>query len=522
MTLQLQCDDQENRQSMTLTGAAFGSYAVLAGIACVTVIVEKATARQQEERPLLEETSPEEHSSLDDVLPGFIRMLKNQPFRAMIVPWILDQTIVAMLSALLPFYVQYVISPEDICAASEPPVPETSLQCSSRTLLGIGLVFLLLTAIASMPVWQRIAREFGDYHTWLAFNFLNAATNILFIFGHSSMLMVILTIIFAMLNGLPIGASFLTDNILGLVIDYDELRTGVRSEASFTMFASFIPKLVSVPASAFPLTILALIGFKDPEEGQIQEQRTAVKWGVSVMFSVIPTLLALSSFALKATMFPFKDLQKADAEIKAGLVLCSLGEPYRDPLDGAFRQQKHSSSSGIEKRAENLLEHFSGLEIVERMQSAGTSFLVRRCVGQLCLFSSLTCVLALLTGLTMSLGFLNNNKLSWMPSLLVLFTGIAILASIVAALRLRAARILDSARLSREFWESACMRRRELEQEELPAEALERINAYTEEARSILWQRSVLSQSTFGSVRSIVVGSRAQGSRHASTANAAA
>lgn len=39
------------------------------------------------------------------------------------------------------------------------------------------------------------------------------------------------------------GASFLTDNILGLVIDYDELRTGTRSEATFTMFASFIPKV---------------------------------------------------------------------------------------------------------------------------------------------------------------------------------------------------------------------------------------------------------------------------------------
>ena len=41
----------------------------------------------------------------------------------------------------------------------------------------------------------------------------------------------------------PAGASFLTDNILGLVIDYDELRTGTRSEATFTMFASFIPKV---------------------------------------------------------------------------------------------------------------------------------------------------------------------------------------------------------------------------------------------------------------------------------------
>eukprot|EP00438_Fugacium_kawagutii_P015619 Skav212790 [mRNA] locus=scaffold159:459575:461167:- [translate_table: standard] len=129
-----------------------------------------------------------------------------------------------------------------------------------------------------------------------------------FIVGQSSTLAIVLTICFAMLN----GASFLTDNILGLVIDYDELRTGTRSEATFTMFASFIPKVaaaawvlgmgdgwsisiaepaepaprtdscqvVSVPASAFPLTLLALMGFRDPIDGQLQVQTDTVQWGV--------------------------------------------------------------------------------------------------------------------------------------------------------------------------------------------------------------------------------------------------
>ena len=89
-----------------------------------------------------------------------------------------------------------------------------------------------------------------------------------------------------------LGASFLTDNILGLVIDYDELRTGTRSEATFTMFASFIPKVgafekglwlyevVSVPASAFPLTLLALMGFRDPVDGELQVQTQTVQWGI--------------------------------------------------------------------------------------------------------------------------------------------------------------------------------------------------------------------------------------------------
>ena len=39
-------------------------------------------------------------------------------------------------------------------------------------------------------------------------------------------------------------------------------------------------QVVSVPASAFPLTLLALMGFKDPIGGQLQVQSETVQWGV--------------------------------------------------------------------------------------------------------------------------------------------------------------------------------------------------------------------------------------------------
>ena len=39
-------------------------------------------------------------------------------------------------------------------------------------------------------------------------------------------------------------------------------------------------EVVSVPASAFPLTLLALMGFKDPIGGQLQVQTETVQWGV--------------------------------------------------------------------------------------------------------------------------------------------------------------------------------------------------------------------------------------------------
>lgn len=60
-----------------------------------------------------------------------------------------------------------------------------------------------------------------------------------------------------------------------------------------------------MPASAFPLTLLALMGFRDPVDGELQVQTQTVQWGIRrlgllvprigglrIMFSLVPTFLA--------------------------------------------------------------------------------------------------------------------------------------------------------------------------------------------------------------------------------------
>ena len=176
------------------------------------------------------------------------------------------------------------MAPERLCLR-QPQLAMTSLQCSALNLLSVGLVSLLLFAIASMPLWFYIASRFGDYKTWIMFNFFNAITNMLLAFPGDfwpdRTALVIATVLFAAVNGVPMGAKFLSDNVLGICIDYDELRTGARSEAAFTMFSSFIPKVVAVPASAFPLSILAMVGFRAPQPNGEPElyQPESVVWG---------------------------------------------------------------------------------------------------------------------------------------------------------------------------------------------------------------------------------------------------
>ena len=82
---------------------------------------------------------------------------------------------------------------------------------------------------------------------------------------------IILCIVFAGINGFPIGAKFLAESILADIIDYDEFITGTRSEATYTMFKSFLPKICAIPASAIPIALLNVFGHVPvSKEGRIQ------------------------------------------------------------------------------------------------------------------------------------------------------------------------------------------------------------------------------------------------------------
>merc|ERR1719221_1422865 len=102
-----------------------------------------------------------------------------------------------------------------------------------------------------------------------------AATNLLFLFVFRSGSLYFLFVV-AALNGAPLGAKFLADAILADIIDYDEFLTGMRSEATYFMFKSFLPKIVQIPASAIPIALLGVFDYRAPEGGKEQDQPAQV------------------------------------------------------------------------------------------------------------------------------------------------------------------------------------------------------------------------------------------------------
>ena len=142
---------------------------------------------------------------------------------------------------------------------------------------------------------------------------------------------IIQCIVFAGINGFPIGAKFLGESILADIIDYDEFITGTRSEATYTMFKSFLPKICAIPASAIPIALLNVFGHVPvSKEGRIQRQPESVKTYIIVVIVIIPTLASILSFFLKVR-FQLKTKEQVD-KICIGVGKHLIGESAEDPI----------------------------------------------------------------------------------------------------------------------------------------------------------------------------------------------
>ena len=342
------------------------------------------------------------------LIASMMTTFRNAPFVSILPAWVCDMTAITMIGTMLPFYVNYVVQPQnpeavpqcvndarcnpwdtsqsfddfingcpfDACCRSctAPAVmyspslgevtakaldagcyvcaggtsegnkcvggtwtpdgaalvsTEQEIWCDNTVWMGLGLIMLIGAQVISMPFWLQAVETFGKRPTWLAFNLMNAVTNSLFVFVARGSPMT--TTLLAFINGLPMGAQFLTDSILADVIDYDELLTGTRSEGRFTIFQTFIPKIVSIPAQAIPLSLVAALGFISPDKrGRIEEdQPERVVLFIQLVFFVIPFFLALTSFAIKY-YFPLRPYHMQ--KILEGVALHKQGLSCVDPI----------------------------------------------------------------------------------------------------------------------------------------------------------------------------------------------
>ena len=162
-------------------------------------------------------------------------------------------------------------------------------------------------------------------------------------------------------NGAPASGKFLADSVMADVIDYDEFLTGARSEATYTMFKGFMPKIAAIPASAIPIALMSTFGHKPPIDGILQEQDDTLRWFIIIVIIYIPSACAFGAFLLKLR-FPLTT-KEHNRLVLHGVAEHAVGREARDPCSGKMYRPVHFAEDDIETA--QLLDSFPGISILE-------------------------------------------------------------------------------------------------------------------------------------------------------------
>eukprot|EP00638_Chattonella_subsalsa_P000303 CAMPEP_0117738550 /NCGR_PEP_ID=MMETSP0947-20121206/3200_1 /TAXON_ID=44440 /ORGANISM="Chattonella subsalsa, Strain CCMP2191" /LENGTH=925 /DNA_ID=CAMNT_0005554269 /DNA_START=157 /DNA_END=2935 /DNA_ORIENTATION=- len=428
------CDIGATRAGFHLTSMLFGGYYVIAMLVCVYLISERKNFQGSPKTPPL--------------IPALLRTMRNRPFMTLVGPWALDYTAYTMIGTMLPFYVLYVVRPQDAspwcddgqrcpgifpCARDEECCSadaEDPNWCTADYWLGIGFRLDECNHYFH-PDLARPGEVDGQEPGLAPLYLLAAVTNGMFVFvGEGDPK---LCVFMAMMNGLPNGAMFLNESILADVIDYEEFLTGERSEGRFTIFQTFIPKVVSIPAQAIPLGLLAAFGFVQPVNGVSQPQPPAVNMFIKVVFFVLPCGLALLSFCLK-TLYPIKT-SKQMQQITEGVALHMKGLPAFDPISKKMATPFSFSSADEETMTWKMDCFFlPQLKLLATKGPAPLEKQIRFTLAQLILIT--TGVLVIVVG-SIAGGALSMPTVAWIPALFVIVLGMSLCLCGVQVYRLQ-------------------------------------------------------------------------------------
>ena len=219
-------------------------------------------------------------------VPSVHQLMNNKPFMRLIIPWICDVSIITIYSSMLPFFLNAIINPQKYCRDNNISLKDT--QCSTNYYLGLSISIFFICCIISCNIWHYLVSKFGKIFCWRIFSLICLFPFSLYLFcglGTTNLL-----IFAAIVTSFPAGGSYLNDVVVSDAIEYDEFKSGKRTEGIYTVCSAFIPKFVSLFAQAIPLSIMSIIGFIPTESGYVHTQPLAVIYYLKLTFAGIPMI----------------------------------------------------------------------------------------------------------------------------------------------------------------------------------------------------------------------------------------
>ena len=104
------------------------------------------------------ERSPEFASAL-------VKISRNYPFMLLLIPWLCERIAAQIIVFLLPFFIIYVLDPEQYC--EDEGIDDSSAQCSPGLWIAIAIFNFFLAGLISTPIWNKLVYKYGKRRMWL-------------------------------------------------------------------------------------------------------------------------------------------------------------------------------------------------------------------------------------------------------------------------------------------------------------------------------------------------------------------
>lgn len=187
---------------------------------------------------------------------------QNVPFRFATAIYMLNWMTFDLIAMMLPFFLTYWVAQGNLLGQANLFVANLALESA---VLGV----LLITAVFTLPIWNAISKRVGKryaYMTALAFWTLVQLSVLSIGPGQVNG-----TLLIALLAGIGASAAHvLPDAIFPDVMEWDELRIGMRFEGIYYGVKNFSRKLTGAFSTFIALQVLGWFGYQSPPPGVIQ------------------------------------------------------------------------------------------------------------------------------------------------------------------------------------------------------------------------------------------------------------
>ncbi len=215
-------------------------------------------------------------------VPAIKETFKNRPFLAITLTYAMIDFSFGLTMLVLPFYSRFILGmPKDM--------------------VGFTAIGFALSLLASVPFWRWIYAKKGAKEGLMLAMIIFAIGMVPIFLAQDFLQIILLTLV----PGFGAAGMLMTEPAMSAAIDYDELRTGKRREATYNGILTFVARL-SLVFNGITLWIIQVsTGFVSGAEAQPPEALLGIKLLISLV-PVIGTalgLLCLSFFSLNHARF---------------------------------------------------------------------------------------------------------------------------------------------------------------------------------------------------------------------------